>query len=574
MATLLCVRGPLTGLRIPLAGEEITIGRGGECTVVLPDSTVSRVHARIRKHRMGWLLDDCKSAHGTFLNGREAGESFPLAANDEIRIGHTILLFDSTYGVQNAGYTDGTVYTTRPPSGQEADPVAVLDAVPEEEHSAAARDATALLAGLLDGPAVPLGEAAARTVGRIAVFFRADVAALLLEDPANGELRAAALAGSANKALLDRQALSRAYRQRQAMLLTGRPVLKKHPVPGAPKVPAERSLLLAPVMAGTACLGLLSIQRDELDAYSTKDLHLVRAVGCLVGVWMDSRRRAEALRRACPPESPPLLFGNSPAVKRLRERLLELAAESAVLLRGERGTDLEAAAREVHRLQSAGNPAVPFLTVRYRGESAPQFEAELFGQQRGAFNSATESREGLLELARGGALYIEEITEIPPGAQEKLLRYLQHGGFARVGEERLHRGAARIVAATARGPEEEARAGRLDKDLLARLERYTAVVPPLRDRQEDIPALAEHWLRRAAARHRLPPPELGEGAAAALAAYAWPGNERELALTMERAVLLSARGEVEPGHLGLADAPTLLQSPPPPPEKLTESEAT
>ncbi len=555
MVKLLCIRGPLTGLSLPLTGDEVTIGRGSECSLVLPDSTVSRVHARIRRHRMGWLLDDCRSAHGTFLNGREVGESFPLSPDDEIRIGHTILLFNTASGMHHASFTEGFVYTSAPPPRRAAEPVAVLDAVPEEEQTSPVRDTNALLAGLLDGPEVPYGEAAARMIRRIAAYFRAEMAVLMLEDHGTGELRAAALAGSAGRtALLCPDTLRRAFQRRQALLLSGRPLPAKHPVPGAPAPPPHRSLLVAPLVAGPSCLGVLSIQRGEPDAYSTKDLHLARALGCLAGAYLEARRVGELASRAVTMEGMPLLVGDSLAAAKLRDRLLALAKEKAVLLQGERGSDTAAVARELHRLQAAGNASVPLMTVRYKGESEPLFAAELFGQERGAFDNATPLRQGLLELAAGGILFIEELTALPAGVQERLLAALRHGGFSRVGGTHLQPTGARIVAATAHPPADSVREGRLLRELHERLLDCTAEVPPLRARREDIPVLAQHHLRLAAARHSVPVPELDRGTVAALSGRDWPGNERELALEMEQLVL---RGQPE-------DMPTRLDMPAPP----------
>jgi len=206
-----------------------------------------------------------------------------------------------------------------------------------------------------------------------------------------------------------------------------------------------------------------------------------------------------------------------------------------VLIAGESGTGKEVAARSLHRM-SKRHPA-PFVAVNCAALSAGLLESELFGHERGAFTGAERTRKGRFELAEGGTLLLDEVSEIDPGLQAKLLRVLQERAFERVGSSQTRRADVRIVATTNRDLPAEVAKGRFREDLYYRLNVIPLRMPPLRDRRDEIPALAKHF----ASRHRK---SLGEGAVDRLRAYGWPGNVRELGNVIERAAVLAPGDEI------------------------------
>ncbi len=212
------------------------------------------------------------------------------------------------------------------------------------------------------------------------------------------------------------------------------------------------------------------------------------------------------------------------------------ASDASILLRGESGTGKGVLARLVHgRSRRAGRP---FVVVNCPTLSADLLASELFGHSRGAFTGAVRDQAGRVEAAEGGTLFLDEIGEISPGLQAKLLRFLQERSFERLGENRTRTADVRVIAATNRDLGKDVASGRFREDLFYRLNVIDVRVPALRERTEDVPRLARRFLEFFARAAGRPAPELAPDAAAAIVAYAWPGNIRELRNAMERAVIL------------------------------------
>ncbi len=236
------------------------------------------------------------------------------------------------------------------------------------------------------------------------------------------------------------------------------------------------------------------------------------------------------------------LLGVAPAFRAALDTLRQVAPSSAtVLLQGESGTGKELAARLLHDLspRSAG----PFLPVNCAALPETILEAELFGHERGAFTGAVQRKEGRFQRAHGGTMFLDEVGDMSPAVQVKLLRVLQDGVVERLGGTQPVQVDVRIVAATNRDLAAEVRAGRFREDLFYRLAVVTVRLPPLRERREDVPLLATSFLRRLAEQNRRTVTGFTDAALQALSAHDWPGNVRELLHAVERAVVLS-RGEV------------------------------
>ncbi len=231
------------------------------------------------------------------------------------------------------------------------------------------------------------------------------------------------------------------------------------------------------------------------------------------------------------------LLTASPKMRTVLDILTRVAASDvSVLMRGESGTGKGVLARVVHA-QSA-RAEQPFVMVNCPTLSEELLASELFGHARGAFTGAVRDQPGRVEAAQGGTLFLDEVSEIAPGLQAKLLRFLQEKEFERVGENQTRRADVRIITATNRDLEQEVQRGRFREDLLFRLNVVEVKIPPLRERTEDILPLARHFLAFFARAARRPLPELAKDTEAVLLSYPWPGNIRELRNAIERATIL------------------------------------
>lgn len=265
------------------------------------------------------------------------------------------------------------------------------------------------------------------------------------------------------------------------------------------------------------------------------------------------------------------LVGQSPALQAI-VRQIDLVAPtgSTVLIQGESGTGKELVAREIHRRSGRANR--PLIKVNCAAISHELYESEFFGHAKGAFTGALRDRAGRFELADGGTLFLDEIGEIPLDLQAKLLRVLQEGELERVGEERTRRVDVRIIAATNRNLRKEAEAGRFRQDLYYRLSVFPMELPSLRQRVEDIPVLADHFLQQFARRLGRRRPRLSLAIVQQLQRYTWPGNVRELQHVLERACIVAPEGRLEL-DLPVETTKDESQSNPAPPDRvLTEQE--
>jgi DNA-binding NtrC family response regulator/tetratricopeptide (TPR) repeat protein len=250
------------------------------------------------------------------------------------------------------------------------------------------------------------------------------------------------------------------------------------------------------------------------------------------------------------------LVGQSAAMQSLFHTLDRAALfDLTVHVCGETGTGKERVAQALH--QRSPRAARPFVTVNASSLGDDLFESEMFGHLRGSFTGAVSDREGHVASAEGGTLFLDEITDLSPRAQAKLLRLLEQKEYRRVGESRMRQADVRFVTASNVPLEQRVAEGRFRADLMYRLNRAVLVVPPLRERGDDVAFLARHFLRRAAARARVPAPVLAAEAERVLRGYAWPGNVRELENEMDRLLMMGGTGPIRRHQL----APTLTEPP-------------
>jgi two-component system NtrC family response regulator len=308
----------------------------------------------------------------------------------------------------------------------------------------------------------------------------------------------------------------------------------------------------AVVLTGKSSLetAIAALRHGAFD-YLTKPCKLVEIEALLRRVQEKRRltQQYRALKRRLERfEGTPRLIGSSAGMERVRTLIAKVApTPSTVLILGETGTGKELVARAVH--EQSPRAGEPFVAINCGALPETLIESELFGHRKGAFTGADEHRVGLFEVANGGTIFLDEIGELPKAMQAKLLRVLESREIRRVGENRAMTVDVRVVCATHRDLPEMVAAGDFREDLMYRINTFEIFLPPLRDRLDDIPDLAEHLLGRFRGKANSGSRQLTEDAVTALKSHVWPGNVRELANVIEHATILSDEGPIAAVHL-------------------------
>ena len=264
--------------------------------------------------------------------------------------------------------------------------------------------------------------------------------------------------------------------------------------------------------------------------------------------------RLEAQTRVMQTDGVQDVIAQSPVMQPILQLIARVGPSDAnVMILGENGTGKGVVAQALHGVSPRASRGM--VTVNAGGVSEGVFESELFGHVKGAFTDAKQDRVGRFELADGGTLFLDEIANVPLNQQQKLLRVLETGEFERLGSSRTRKADVRLISATNADLDAEVAAGRFRQDLLFRLNTVEIRLPALRDRREDIPLLAGHFLATHGHRYRKPISGFDQPALQAMLAYSWPGNVRELDHVVERAVLMTQGTQVRLGDLGLRTTP-------------------
>ena len=412
-----------------------------------------------------------------------------------------------------------------------------------------------LLALHLDFPA--LLKAVSESVRRV---VRHDHVSIALYDEEIGQLRLHwvydELRGAVRSDVtlpLDRSAAGVVF-QRGSAAVFSRSELEELGPDGAPMMKAAglESACCVPLVTPDGKVGTLNVGSARPSAFSDEDVTLLGQTSAQIAIAVQnaraydeiSQRNAQLidekqyLERELQHEFAEIV-GTSPPLQRVLKTVKNVApTDSTVLLLGETGTGKELIARAIHDLSSRRERS--FVRMSVPALPASLFESELFGHERGAFTGAIASRAGRLELAHRGTLFLDEVGDIPAEVQPKLLRVLQEREFERLGSTRTQRVDVRVVAATNRDLERMVEAGSFRNDLYYRLNVFPISVPPLRERVDDIPALAHYFVRHCARRMGRSAPAISPGVMDALTRWSWPGNIRELQNVIERAVILSS----------------------------------
>jgi DNA-binding NtrC family response regulator len=542
---LLVIQGPDIGRTFEL-GEITRLGRDAENEIVLHDPNVSRVHAEIVKERFSFKIRDCGSRNGILINGIRVKEK-TLLKNDEIQIGATRLLFNPDLRIEHAWCSDSrAIYYTSEDVTQE-----MVPGEPEEVLGEVEKSLVEMLAKL--GDIFALAPATTENLARSLVthlmeLFSADRAALLLRERVTGKLRTVLCLPEHSATYLNKQAVSVAYEEKRPYLSYERPEhLRRIPLSGQseagsstpPEFEQGLTIMSTPILAGSAALGVMVVEKIGEAGYSLKDLALFSALGKMTSVLVKSAQLVDFLETRLPDDTGlDVVPSRNSKVRAIFEQAVRVASSDAcVIITGESGTGKEVLARAIHEASPRRNG--PFVALNCSAIPANLFESELFGYERGAFTGATQTTRGKIEAAHGGTLFLDEIGNLDLSLQPKLLHFLQSHTFYRVGGSQLREADVRIIAATNVDLEEAVREKRFREDLWYRLNVIQFHLPPLRERKEDIGPLADYFIRKAARRSGKEIIGLDSSALILLERYTWPGNIRELANAIERAVILT-----------------------------------
>jgi Nif-specific regulatory protein len=333
------------------------------------------------------------------------------------------------------------------------------------------------------------------------------------------------------------------------------PRLMQRMLTEGPFADGDQRHLTVPIWAAGILRGgiALSVGEDQADRLE-EHLETLSAISTLASTAIENVREVEALRTANQLLQERLttddfgIVGRSPAMRRLLQLVERVAAQNTtVLVLGESGTGKELIARALH--QGSPRRRMPFVAINCAALTETLLESELFGHEKGAFTGAVAQKKGKLEIAEGGTVFLDEIGELAPSLQAKLLRVLQQREFERVGGTRTLHLDVRLIAATNRDLSAEVRKGVFREDLFHRLNVVALRMPPLRDRPEDVPMLADYFLRKSAKRIGRNVLGISPETESYLVKYAWPGNVRELENAIERAVVLTDSDQIQPEDL-------------------------
>jgi Nif-specific regulatory protein len=563
---LVAVSGPLKDSVFSLPDEELSLGRDASNGLPISDPSVSRRHCLIRREGTGHVIEDLESRNGTLVNSQPI-EKHSLRHLDEISIGDSVFVFLIEDDAVRPGSSRVVEFEDEKPTHTTAQirPQDVLYLQPEKilselpSTSRLARNLNALLKiSRVVHSIRDLDELQSEILGLTFEVAPAERGAILL-DGTNGE-EFTSVFGRNRDASNERPVrVSRTIAHR--VLEKGMAILGSD-VPGSSglgKVESlvasqVRSLICVPLTIYQRAIGCVYLDTVSIaNRFNEDHLQLVSAIAGISAVALENARRLQWLEQ----ENQRLmteitldrnLVGESGRMKDVFQFLGRVApTDATVLIGGESGTGKELAARAVHR--NSPRSGKPFMAINCAAIPDALLESELFGYERGAFTGAAAQKKGKLEVADGGVVFLDEIGELAPALQVKLLRVLQEREFERIGGNRPIKVNIRLIAATNRDLEECVRGGQFRQDLYFRLNVVSLTMPPLREHKEDIPLLVTFFVEKHCKKCGAKPKPLSREALACLMNYDWPGNVRELENVVERALVLGTSDDILPEDL-------------------------
>jgi transcriptional regulator with GAF, ATPase, and Fis domain len=561
---LLVLSGPLKDSTIPLSEGEITIGREAANGIAIIDPSVSRKHCLIGWQDGRFRVRDLDSRNGTLVNGAGVEEQW-LQHGDEIATGDSSFLFlledENPAATDRVEFEDAqvTAETTiiHPRDAVYLQPDRLLRELPATSRVArnlnallkisrivhAIRDLNDLQGQLLDliFEVVPAGRGAILLADREGQQFNSMFARM--REPGRGQLVKVSRT-------IARQVLE------QGIAILGSDVPSHSDLREVESLASSevRSLLCVPLTVFQRIIGCIYLDSDSLGSRLNEEhLQLVTAIAGISAVALENARRLQWLeqeneRLTVEISQERSLVGEGVRMKEVYQFLKRAApTDSTVLIEGESGTGKELAARALHR--NSPRASKPFVAINCSAIPETLLESDLFGHERGAFTGAASQKKGRLEVADEGVVFLDEIGELAPALQVKLLRVLQEREFERVGGTHPIKLDIRLIAATNCNLEQAVREGKFRQDLYYRLAVLKITMPTLRDRREDIPMLVRHFVQKHAKRCKVKPRPVSREALSCLVNYDWPGNVRELENAIERALVLGSSDMILPEDL-------------------------
>ncbi len=552
---LAALSGPLRKSEFPVAGV-LSIGRSSTNSICLEDASVSPSHCRISCDNERFHLIDLDSDSGTFVNGIPVKQRV-LAPGDQIAIGNSLFLFEvershaparSTVQLDENSAAGAQVQQLRKDELLYLHPDS-LAALPQQ--------ATLLKISTAIGSIRDVESLQWQLLGMIFDVIPAERGAILLEDTSEETPPPVAwdrVAGPDHPVHVNRALTRRVIEEGISVLENEGPTPNVSIAPTQQGGTPAHSILCVPLNAGGQALGVIYLHSSNPStAFSEDDLQLLAAIAGLAAIAIENARQFERLgieNQQLRTESSLQhdMAGQSPRMAEVYQFIERVApTESTVLIYGESGTGKELAARAIHKNSPRRDRL--FLALNCAALTETLLESELFGHEKGAFTSAVNQKKGLLEVAEGGSVFLDEVGELPLTLQAKLLRVLQEREFVRVGGTRSIKIDVRFLAATNRDLQKAVREEKFRRDLYHRLNVISLTMPALREHPEDIPLLAELFAVRNAEKCARKVRGISPEARACLMRYDWPGNIRELENAMERAVVLGISEFILPDDL-------------------------
>lgn len=530
------------------AAQPTRIGRGNGCQIFLTDLLSSRTHAIISYEAGGWVVSDADSRNGTQLNGKRITHS-PLVSGDRIQIGSTELLFELPEPDTHEPERQTLVYQA--PISVEASGATAVGQLFASMRSQDLLDLYQLSICLIR--CTTPDEVASLGLELLRIRTQSTVVGFMLIDE-RGELRPHQISPPT---LSDRLRLS--PKLTEAVSRDGRAVWVKDRVESGNKSADFADAICIPMLNENAVLGAVHMYREE-GHYEQAHFDFAVSACNLLSVALQSSRaqaslNAEHQRLVQRSGDFSELLGNCTGMLKLKDRIKRVAnASGCVLVRGESGVGKELVSRAIHRLSPRKDR--PLLCVNCAAIPAELMESQLFGHKKGAFTGADKDHTGWFQQAHTGTLFLDEVGEMTLEGQAKLLRILEGHPFMPVGSSHEVTVDVRVIAATNRDLREYVREKKFREDLYYRLSVFELVVPPLRERGDDIEMLVDHFLAHFRKQHGRPNLRISPAARKMLLEYAWPGNIRQLRNVIDSAIVLAGGSMIEPSDLSLRDVGT------------------
>jgi Nif-specific regulatory protein len=547
---LTAISGRLKGNVFTFEDLPVVIGRETSATLCVADASVSRRHSQIEREAEHFVIEDLDSLNGTFVNDVPVKRR-KLQHGDRVRIGDSQFIFLTHEADMNSSsevrFEEGQVISGSTLQFRFNDALYVM-----------ARDLSALMKISTTINAIRGLEKLQKTL--LDLLFEvvpAERGVVLLtdhgaegEEPVFGSVFGLDRERGQDASIKVSSKVTRwVLQHRESILITNQAEADNFGSSDSLVADQPASVMCVPLIMLDRSLGVIYLDTTELDTPFDQDhLQLVSAISAITAVAIENARHFEWLvsenqRLIADFNIEHNLVGESPPIREVLQFISKVApTDSTVLLSGESGTGKELAARAIHLNSKRADKT--FMAVNCAALAESLLESELFGHEKGSFTGALTQKKGRLEIADGGTVFLDEIGELSPALQVKLLRVLQEREFERVGGTRAVKVDIRLITATNKDLEESIANGSFRQDLYYRLNVVNLEMPPLRERPEDIPLLANYFAAKYAERCNRRIIGIAADAQSRLASYYWPGNVRELENAIERAVVLGATDRI------------------------------